>query len=94
MNKIEFKEKLKSKQFNYCIEILRKEIIDILVKKIKEIDSYFVYSTTNDLYNKSKKILERKYVIIAYKLYNFDIIDEKEEYILDEMLIMYEDLNS
>lgn len=92
MNKKVFYMKLKNKQYNDCIEILRKEIIDCLVSKIKEKDSYFSFSTTRDLYNAAKKYLEERYHIIAYQLYNFDIMDESEEYVLDELLQRYKEL--
>ena len=92
MNKKEFGEKLKNKQFEECIEILRTELIEIITEKIKEKDSYFHYTTTNDLYNKRKKVLEQKYSKIAYELYCFDIMPEKEEYVLDVMFQMYKEL--
>lgn len=92
MNKKDFYLKLKNKQFNECIDILRKEIIDILVLKIREKDLYFSYSTTRDLYNKSKKCLDEKYSKIAYKLYTLDIMEEREEYILEELFYACEAL--
>ncbi len=93
MNKKEFYNKLKNRQLDECIGILRKEIIDCLVLKIKEKDSYFSYSTTSDLYKAAKKHLEEKYVIMSNQLYNLDIMDEKEEYILDELFQIYKELN-
>ena len=92
MNKKDFYNKLKNKQLDDCIGILRKEIIDFLTKKIKEKDSYFTYSTTRDLYNSAKKNLEEKYIIISSQLYNLDIIDEREEYVLDELFQIYKEL--
>ena len=92
MNKKIFYINLKNKKYTECIETLRKEIIERLVLRVKEKDSYFSYSTTRDLYNVSKKYLEGKYIEISYKLYNFDIMDENEEYILTEMLEMYKEL--
>lgn len=89
MDKKEFQKCLKNKEFDNCIDMLRKDIILKLEKKIKEKDSYFSYSTTRDLYNYSKKYLSDDLVKIAYQLYNFDIMPEKEEYVLDEMLHMY-----
>ena len=50
MNKKDFYNKLKNRQLDDCIGILRKEIIDCLVLKIKEKDSYFSYSTTSDYF--------------------------------------------
>ena len=85
MNKKEFYTKLKNREFEECIEILRKDIISILVLKIKEKDNYFKYSTTRDLYNKSKLCLEEKYSKIAYKLYSLDVMEELEEYVLEEL---------
>ena len=89
MNKKEFQKHLKNKEFDNCIEMLRKDIILKLEKKIKENDSYFSYSTTKDLYNASKKYLSEELSTIAYQLYSFDIMPEREEYVLDEMLYMY-----
>ena len=85
MNKKEFYTKLKNREFEECIEILRKDIISILVLKIKEKDNYFKYSTTRDLYNKSKIFLEEKYSKIAYKLYSLDVMEELDEYVLEEL---------
>ena len=85
MNKKDFYAKLKNREFEECINILRKEIIDILVLKIKEKDGYFTYSTTRDLYNKSKICLEEKYSKIAYKLYSLDVMEELDEYVLEEL---------
>lgn len=93
MDKKDFYNKLKNRQLDDCIGILRKEIIECLVLKIKEKDSYFSYSTTSDLYKAAKKYLEEKYAIMANQLYNLDIMDEKEEYILDELFQIYKDLN-
>lgn len=94
MNKKEFYIKLKNRQLDECIDILRKDIIENLVSKIKEKDVYFSYSTTNDLYKAAKKNLEEKYVIMSYQLYNLDIMDEREEYVLDELFQIYKELNS
>ncbi len=85
MNKKDFYAKLKNREFEECINILRKEIIDILVLKIKEKDTYFTYSTTRDLYNKSKKCLDEKYSKVAYKLYSLDVMEELDEYVLEEL---------
>lgn len=93
MNKRVFYEKLKNKEYTECIEILRKDIINMLVFKIKEKEKSFNYSTTRDLYNISKKHLEENEVTIAYQLYNFDIVDEAEEYVLYELFQSYKELN-
>ena len=92
MNKKVFYQKLKNKEYTECIETLRKEIINILDLKIKEKDKSFKYSTTRDLYNVSKKYLEESEVSIAYQLYNFDIIDETEVYVLYELFQSYKEL--
>lgn len=92
MDKKDFYNKLKNRQLDDCIGILRKEIIDCLVLKIKEKDSYFSYSTTSDLYKAAEKHLEEKYAVIANYLYNLDIMDEREEYVLDELFQIYKEL--
>ena len=92
MNKEIFKYKLKNKKYNECIDILRKDIINILEKNVKEKDTFFSYTTTMDLYNKAKEFLSEKEIKISYKLYLLDIMDETDEYILDEMMQMYKEL--
>lgn len=92
MNKEIFKYKLTNKKYNECIDILRKDIINILEKNVKEKDTFFSYTTTMDLYNKAKEFLSEKEIKISYKLYLLDIMDETDEYILDEMMQMYKEL--
>lgn len=92
MDKVIFKYKLKNKKYSECVDILRKEIIKILVKQIQNKDTYFSYTTTMDLYYKSKKYLPEKDSKIAYELYLLDTMEETEAYLLDEMMILYEKL--
>ena len=92
MNKNIFYEKLKNREYTECIDILRKEIIDIFVEKIREKENTFNYSTTRDLYNASKRYLENKEISIAYQLYNFDITNEVDEYMLDELFQSFQEL--
>ena len=92
MNKEIFKYKLTNKKYNECIDMLRKDIINILEKNVKEKDTFFSYTTTMDLYNKAKEFLSEKEIKISYKLYLLDIMDETDEYILDEMMQMYKEL--
>lgn len=92
MDKEIFKIKLKNKEYEDCISLLRKELIEELVNKIKEKDEFFSFSTTKDLYNKSKMVLTENYSKIAYELYNFDVMDENEKYVLVEMLEMYKEI--
>ncbi len=92
MNKELFKYNLKNKKYNECIDILRKEIINKLVNAIKEKETFFTYTTTMDLYNKSKKYLCNEQIKIAHELFLLDIMEETEEYILDEMIKMYQKL--
>lgn len=89
MDKKDFEIKLKNKKIDECVSVLRKELIEMLTKKIQEKDKYFKYSTTKDLCNKAKICLDQKYSEIASRLYNFDIMYELDEYKLDEMLEMY-----
>lgn len=89
MDRKDFEIKLKNKKIDECVSILRKELIEILTKKIQEKDRYFKYSTTKDLHNKAKTCLEQQYSEIASRLYSFDIMYELDEYKLDEMLEMY-----
>lgn len=93
MDKKDFENKLKNKKIDECVSILRKELIEILTKKIQENDKYFKYSTTKDLHNKAKKCLKQEYSEIASRLYNFDIMYELDEYKLAEMLEMYKILS-
>ncbi len=90
----DFELKLKNKQIYECVNILRKELIEILTRKIQEKDKFFRYSTTKDLFNKATISLESKYIEVASKLCSFDIMYELEEYKLDEMLEMYKELQN
>ena len=92
MNKKVFEYSLKNNDYNKCIEMLRKEIINILVKKIQVYNKFFKYSTTKDLYLKSKEVLDEQYITISYILYNLDIMNETDEFILDELLEMYKEI--
>lgn len=89
MDKKDFEIKLKNKKINECVCILRRELIELLTKKIQAEDKYFRYSTTKDLANKAKVCLGKEYSEVASRLYNFDIMYELDEYRLDEMLEMY-----
>lgn len=92
MNKAIFKYKLRNKKYTECVDILRKEIIDVLEKRIQQNDNFFSYTTTMDLYNKSQKFLNKKEIKIAYQLFLLDIMEETEEYLLNEIMIMYQEL--
>ena len=92
MDKQLFKNNLENKKYYECTDILRKEIIKILEKRIKYYDKFFSYTTSIDLYNKVKKTLTKREINIAYELFLLDITDESEEYILDEMMKMYHEL--
>lgn len=92
MDKEIFKYNLKNKKYKECIDILRKQIIDKLENNIKKKEKIFFYTTTSDLYNKSKEYLSKEEIKIAYELYSLDIMEETEEYILDEMMKMYQEL--
>lgn len=94
MNKKILKEKLKNEEYDECILILREELINILTDKIKKEDSYFVFSTTKDLYNKAKVTLKYDEIQVAYKLYTFDTMYEVDKYVLDQMMEMYQDIKS
>lgn len=94
MDKKKLKEKLKNKEYDDCILILREELINMLTEKIKKEDSYFVFSTTKDLYNKAKITLKYDEIQVAYKLYTFDTMYEVDKYVLDQMMEMYQDLQN
>ncbi len=93
MNNIVFKENLKNKKYYTCILNLREELINILVTKIQEKDNTFYFTTTSDLFYKSKGLLMQKEIKIAYQLYLYDIMDEREEFVLENMMEMYKSLN-
>ena len=92
MNNVVFKENLKNKKYYTCILDLRQEIVNILVYKIQRQDEYFYFTTTYDLFYKSQEVLSENETQVAYKLYLYDIMDEREEFVLENMMEMYEDL--
>ena len=93
MNNTAFKENLKNKKYYTCILDLREKIINILVNKIQEKDSTFYFTTTMDLFHKSKEMLNQEEIKISYQLYLYDIMDEREEFVLENMMEMYKSLN-
>lgn len=92
MDKKIFQENLNNKNYDKCIEILRQEIIGQLEEKIKSKDKSFYYTTTEDLYNKVKEFLDGDKISVAYKLYSFDIMDESDEYVLFELMDIYNEI--
>ena len=86
-------KKLKNKECDESILILREELINTLMDKINKEDSNFEFSTTKDLYNKAKITLNLDEIQVAYKLYTFDTMYEVDNKVLDQMLDMYNFMN-
>lgn len=94
MNKKILKEKMKNKEYDECALILREELINVLSDRIKKEDNYFEFSTTKDLYNKAKITLKYDEIQVAYKLYTYDTMYEVDEFVLDQMMEMYQSLQN
>ena len=75
INKKLFELNLKNKNYSYCIESLRNEIINILTLKIKGKNPQFVYTTVKSLKVNSLKYLSEEEQNICIDLYNLSFDD-------------------
>ena len=92
INKDVFFSHLNSKDYDYCISLLRSEIISILTSRIQEKEPNFKYSTIGILKTYSFKYLSEEEQHIICRLYDFSINEFPSSYELSQMLEIYESL--
>ncbi len=92
LNKDLFFSHLNSKDYDYCISLLRSEIIDILTSKIQEKNSNFKYTNIGILKTYSFKYLNEEEQHICCRLYDFSHNDFSSSYELSQLLEIYKTL--
>ncbi len=83
------KKFLNRKEYVKYNEIMQDEIIKEIVKKVREVDSNYMYDTLPELVTKSE-ILENKYTIIAEMLYNLSNEETNEINTAERMTDLYD----
>lgn len=92
LNKEEFFSHLNSKDYDYCISMLRCEIINILTSRIQEKNSNFNYSNIGILKTYSFKYLNEEEQHICCRLYDFSNNEFPSSYELSQLLEIYKSL--
>lgn len=85
------KEYIQNKDYKKAITVLRREIINLIVKDIQKEDSKYKFSTILDLVDKSEK-MSYKYIGIVKNIYNSDEYYDLDE--VSELLEMYEKIKN
>lgn len=92
INKEVFSEHLKNKDYIYCTNEMRREIIDILVKRIQEKNPGYKYINTKALKVDCFRYLSDIEQDIAIELYDLEIVENTAYYELSRLLDLYKDL--
>lgn len=92
LNRDDFFSHLNSKDYDYCIALLRSEIINNLTSRIQEKDSNFKYSNLGILKTFTFKYLGKDEQQIACRLYDYSTNEIPLSTELSEMLEMYKTL--
>lgn len=90
------KYKIKLGKYNEAIQILEKEILEIYISKIKEIDNDFQYTTLINLMDKAQYVLNQHYNIQLKKYFyiiNDQCSEEYEVYILMKIYRKIKEVN-
>ncbi len=87
-----FSEHLKYKDYEYCINVLREEILNILVKKIQEKNKDFTYTTIGNLKQNCIKYLPENEKNIAIDIYSLTFSDDSADYELACLMNSYKEL--
>lgn len=92
INKEVFSMQLKNKNYIFCIDMMRKEIIDILTKRIQNKNSDYTYTDTKLLKINCFRYLSEVEQDVAIELYDLEIIENTSYYELSRMLELYKAL--
>lgn len=90
------KYKIELGKYNEAIQILEKEILEIYISKIKEIDNDFQYTTLINLMDKAQYVLNQHYNIQLKKYFyiiNDQCSEEYEVYILMKIYRKIKEVN-
>lgn len=91
-NKNLFSEHLNNNDYNFCISLLRNEIIDIFTKRVQKRDSSFEYSTVSSLRKYVFKYLsdDEKEIMVEFQQLHFE--ESPSYYELSRMMELYKNL--
>lgn len=92
VNKNLFSQKLNDRDYNYCLSILRNEIITLLSNKIKEKNPQFTYTTVNSLKNGALQYLSEEDKNIAIDFFTISFEDNSPEVELYSIMDLYKNL--
>ena len=92
LNKEMFSTYFEYKDYDKCIEMLRKEIISFLTNKIKEKNQNYQYTTISSLKEDCFKYLSNTEQEVVVELYGFSFTDESADFKLSRMLEIYKQL--
>lgn len=90
MNKDNFVRAFQDKDYLTCIQLLREEIKNILIEKLKAIRPEFEYTSIPQLKEYSLRYLDEQEQTVALKLYHHSFEEIPVELELDDLLEMYE----
>lgn len=90
LDNVAFSEHFKKNDYDYCVQALRKELINFLVNKIKEKKPDYKYSTISVLKNDCLKYLKPAEQDIAIFLYTISFNNDTSEFKLSRMMEMYQ----
>lgn len=93
LNKEMFSTYFEYKDYDKCIEMLRKEIISLLTKRIQERNPNYNYTTISALKQDAFKYLSTQEQEITIELYTFSYNEEPSEFELSRMMEIYQNLN-
>lgn len=83
------KKYLTNKEFDTYNEILIKQIIDLLVKKVQLKNPRFIYSTLIELVDEGQKALNPSDLLILKRVYTLEKQESQAEYIANELMEIY-----
>lgn len=94
LNKILFSTYFKYKDYEKCVILLRREIINILCCRVKEKNPNFVYTNISNLKLNCFKYLSELEQEIVIQLYDFSFDDVSIDYELSCMFEIYDSLKN
>lgn len=83
---------LKNKEYNIAINSLKKEIVNLIVLKIKQKDSTYTYTNILNLIDKSEELLDSRCNIQLKKYYYLSKEDCCKEYEVYQLLDIYSNI--
>lgn len=93
LSKIELKKYILNREYMKCINLLNKNIKQILVNKIKEQDKEFEYVNLVNLRSRCIQLLDVSDILVIEELCDLQMEELNTEYEVMELMNLYERLN-